>query len=214
MNSVARILLLLLLLLLLAAACPALTAAHPTTVAAHAAAPENLGACADQLMATAPCLTYISSPPNNFASAPSKPCCSVYSAAFETGSATCFCILLRRPQLLGFPLNVTKILSLDALCVNGSRSSGRGSAKPVVPLESFCEGPVTSPPPVQTVPTEPAASLPAPAPAPPSLPPEAPELGPAPSPAEPMEMDAMDSSCRQLLPGLILTLVSSIAFIL
>ncbi|KAK9086892.1 hypothetical protein Syun_029286 [Stephania yunnanensis] len=155
--------------------------------------------------------------PNNFASAPSKPCCGVYSAAFDTGAASCFCILLRRPQLLGFPLNVTKILSLDALCVNGSRSSGRGSAKPVVPLGSLCEGPVTSPPPVQVVRTEPAASPPAPtmpslpAPAAPSLPPEGRELGLAPSPAEPMEMDAMDSSCYQLLPGIILTLVSSIA---
>ncbi|KAA8548660.1 hypothetical protein F0562_000344 [Nyssa sinensis] len=108
--------------------------------------PYGAGACSNEVVAFSPCLPYISSPPNNISSSPSIQCCDVFSSAFETGDADCLCYLVRRPLLLGFPLNSTVLLSLSSLCpLRNAGSSVNGS------LESICSGSTTLPPLLSTI---------------------------------------------------------------
>lgn len=77
------------------------------------AAPGN---CSDELVEFSKCLPYISSAPNNTTGSPSRQCCQDVASAYISGSAVCFCYLVHKPGLLGFPLNTTRILSLSSLC--------------------------------------------------------------------------------------------------
>ncbi|KAE9612830.1 hypothetical protein Lal_00027660 [Lupinus albus] len=69
------------------------------------------GGCREEVVSFSTCLEYVSSPPNNLTDSPSFNCCN--SLHFES---LCLCHLLRNPNLLGFPINTTSLLSLSSLC--------------------------------------------------------------------------------------------------
>ncbi|CAN6464858.1 unnamed protein product [Victoria cruziana] len=71
--------------------------------------------CAEMLVAFSPCLPFVSSSPNNLTSAPPAGCCKPVNDAFRTDAA-CLCHLLFDRSLLGFPLNVTRLVALSSLC--------------------------------------------------------------------------------------------------
>nr|XP_027115753.1 rho GTPase-activating protein gacJ-like [Coffea arabica] len=102
------------------------------------AAPAN---CSDELVSFSKCLPYTSSSPNNTSNSPSRQCCNDVISAFTTGGAVCFCYLIQKPNLLGFPLNSTKVLSLTSLCP--TRDHG---TKTNFSLTSLCSGTRTLPP--------------------------------------------------------------------
>ncbi|XP_019447761.1 PREDICTED: non-specific lipid-transfer protein-like protein At2g13820 [Lupinus angustifolius] len=97
------------------------------------------GGCIEEVVSFSSCLEYVSTPPNNLSDSPSINCCN--SLHFES---LCLCHLLRNPNLLGFPLNTTSLLSLSSLC----RLSP--------PLNLLCSGspslpPFNTPPPRSSV---------------------------------------------------------------
>lgn len=79
--------------------------------------PSSRGGCTDQLMLFSPCLPYVSSSPNNLTENASTKCCEAFSSSFAPNSL-CFCYLLRDPNILGFPLNSTRLISLSSLCLS------------------------------------------------------------------------------------------------
>ncbi|KAI5440262.1 non-specific lipid transfer protein GPI-anchored 25 [Lathyrus oleraceus] len=79
--------------------------------------PSSRGGCTDQLILFSPCLSYVSSPPNNLSETASSKCCGAFSSSFAPNSL-CFCYLLRDNHILGFPMNSTRLLSLSSLCLS------------------------------------------------------------------------------------------------
>lgn len=79
--------------------------------------PSSRGGCTDQLILFSPCLSYVSSPPNNLSETASSRCCGAFSSSFAPNSL-CFCYLLRDNHILGFPMNSTRLLSLSSLCLS------------------------------------------------------------------------------------------------
>ncbi|KAF3796083.1 hypothetical protein EJ110_NYTH03981 [Nymphaea thermarum] len=73
------------------------------------------GDCAETLVAFSPCLPFVSSSPNNLTSSPPPGCCKPVNDAFRTDAA-CLCHLVLNRSLLGFPLNVTRLVALSSLC--------------------------------------------------------------------------------------------------
>ncbi|XP_031475285.1 non-specific lipid transfer protein GPI-anchored 25-like isoform X2 [Nymphaea colorata] len=71
--------------------------------------------CAETLVAFSPCLPFVSSSPNNLTSSPPPGCCKPVNDAFRTDAA-CLCHLVFNRSLLGFPLNVTRLVALSSLC--------------------------------------------------------------------------------------------------
>ncbi|KAM7462823.1 hypothetical protein LguiA_030944 [Lonicera macranthoides] len=117
-------------------------------VLTHSAPPPPEKACSDEVIAFAPCLPYISNPPNNQTKSPSSQCCNLFASAFDSGTANCLCYLLRDSHLLGFPLNRTRFLSLSSLCVPKDNSGSNGKQT----LESLCSGRRHPPPPPRSKP--------------------------------------------------------------
>ncbi|KAK9054833.1 hypothetical protein SSX86_025912 [Deinandra increscens subsp. villosa] len=95
------------------------------------------GGCADSVISFSPCLPYISAPPNDLSDEPSSQCCDIFDGAFDADEADCLCYLVRQNSLLGFPLNVTKLLSLSDLCSVKNNSQANGTYNS---LESICSG--------------------------------------------------------------------------
>ncbi|XP_057489111.1 non-specific lipid transfer protein GPI-anchored 25 [Actinidia eriantha] len=119
----------------------ALLLTSAVAVATTSPAPAAAVSCTEEVVAFSPCLPFISSEPNNVSSWPSSQCCHVISLAFESGVADCLCYLSRRPLLIGFPLNSTRLFSLSSLCpLMDAGSKANGS------LESLCSGLSTLPP--------------------------------------------------------------------
>ncbi|XP_058778444.1 non-specific lipid transfer protein GPI-anchored 25-like [Vicia villosa] len=84
---------------------------------AAAPPPSSREGCTDQLILFSPCLSYVSSPPNNLTGTASTKCCNAFSSSFAPNSL-CFCYLLRDNHILGFPMNSTRLLSLSSLCLS------------------------------------------------------------------------------------------------
>ncbi|PHT38926.1 hypothetical protein CQW23_22499 [Capsicum baccatum] len=93
--------------------------------------------CADELVAFSPCLPYISEPPNNISDSPPVQCCDNFAAAFGDDTAICLCYLVHNPEILGFPINSVKLLSLTSVCPV-TEKQGQGQAN--FSLESLCSG--------------------------------------------------------------------------
>ncbi|XP_052188872.1 uncharacterized protein LOC127799158 [Diospyros lotus] len=94
------------------------------------------GDCTDELVTFSQCLPYVSSSPNNASSSPSAQCCEVLSSASAAGNANCLCHIVQRPLLLGFPLNLTRLLSLSSVCPLWNHGSTENGS-----LETLCSGP-------------------------------------------------------------------------
>ena len=105
-----------------------------TLGAAESAKESPPSACADERVRVSPCLSYAASPPNNLSDAPPSKCCDAFSSAVESGRAVCLCYLIQDPTMLGFPVSVTRVLSLSSVC------SLRNSTTTSTPLESLCSG--------------------------------------------------------------------------
>ncbi|XAR54697.1 hypothetical protein NMG60_11029949 [Bertholletia excelsa] len=104
-------------------------------VTAYLAQEPAAGTCSDRLVGFSQCLSYVSISPNNISLSPSSRCCEVFSMALAAGEANCLCYLVRRPLILGFPLNLTRLFSLTSLCPMGNgRSEANGS------FETLCSG--------------------------------------------------------------------------
>ncbi|KAM3326535.1 non-specific lipid transfer protein GPI-anchored 25 [Capsicum chacoense] len=99
--------------------------------------------CADELVAFSPCLPYISEPPNNISDSPPVQCCDNFAAAFGDDTAICLCYLVHNPEILGFPINSVKLLSLTSVCPV-TEKQGQGQAN--FSLESLCSGETMLPP--------------------------------------------------------------------
>ncbi|KAJ7980009.1 Bifunctional inhibitor/plant lipid transfer protein/seed storage helical domain containing protein, partial [Quillaja saponaria] len=97
--------------------------------------------CTNELVSLSPCLPYISSPPNNMSDSVSTDCCNAFSSAFNSSGAVCLCYLLRQPQILGFPLNRIRILSLQSFC-----SPMKNTTKKIGSVNSICSGSPALPP--------------------------------------------------------------------
>ncbi|XP_077247749.1 bifunctional inhibitor/lipid-transfer protein/seed storage 2S albumin superfamily protein [Tasmannia lanceolata] len=89
--------------------------------------------CGGELLALSPCLPYVSLAPNNVPLTVSSLCCKPIAA----GHPACLCYIFRRPSILGFPLNTTRLLSLISLCPNATSPSS---------LQSLCQGSQSLPP--------------------------------------------------------------------
>ncbi|GFY85048.1 hypothetical protein Acr_03g0018220 [Actinidia rufa] len=127
----------------------ALLLTSAVAVAPTSPAPAAAVSCTEEVVAFSPCLPFISSEPNNVSSWPSSQCCHVISLAFESGVVDCLCYLSRRPLLIGFPLNSTRLFSLSSLCpLMDAGSKANGS------LESLCSGSDNSPPPMPNSPPD------------------------------------------------------------
>lgn len=83
---------------------------------AATAPPSTRGGCTDELLSFSACLSYVSSPPNNLTDTPSANCCDAFSSAVESGGGLCLCYFVRYPNILGFPLNTARLLSLSSIC--------------------------------------------------------------------------------------------------
>ncbi|XP_051126220.1 non-specific lipid transfer protein GPI-anchored 25 [Andrographis paniculata] len=148
------------------------------SIAAVAQTPaHSTAACSDELVAFSLCLPYVADSPNNLTDSPPPQCCDDISAALGNGSAICLCYFIRRPNVLGFPLNQTKLLSLPTVC---PRSDGTGDN---FTLEAVCSGPAALPP-LQSI-TGPSSTMPhySGAYRPPSSPASSPQ-GPSSSPTQ------------------------------
>ncbi|KAG8370232.1 hypothetical protein BUALT_Bualt14G0095600 [Buddleja alternifolia] len=99
------------------------------------------------------CLPYVADSPNNLTNSPPPQCCDDVSAAFSSGAAFCLCYFVRRPNIFGFPLNSTKLLSLTSVCPMNDRSSDANFS-----LETLCSGSAALPP-LQSI-TDPSDSKP------------------------------------------------------
>ncbi|XP_060182046.1 non-specific lipid transfer protein GPI-anchored 25 [Lycium barbarum] len=97
--------------------------------------------CADELVAFSPCLPYISESPNNISDTPPIQCCDNFAKAFDDNTAICLCYLVHNPQILGFPINIPKLLSLTSVCPVKEK---QGQEK--FSLDSLCSGPTMLPP--------------------------------------------------------------------
>ncbi|PON80020.1 Bifunctional inhibitor/plant lipid transfer protein/seed storage helical domain containing protein [Parasponia andersonii] len=111
----------------------------PAPVQSPPSQPEPV--CVGELVLFSPCLSFVSSPPNNLsATAPSR-CCDAFLSSVNSGDAFCLCYLLRQPRILGFPLNESRILALPVVCSPGNHeSAGSGN------LEALCSGSEALPP--------------------------------------------------------------------
>ncbi|XP_076932666.1 uncharacterized protein LOC143598304 [Bidens hawaiensis] len=111
------------------------------------AAQQPAGGCADSVISFSPCLPYISAPPNDLADEPSPQCCDIFNGAFDSDDAECLCYLVPQNSLLGFPLNVTKLLSLSTLCsLNNTTDTATNNSS----LQSLCSDSPTLPPMIAT----------------------------------------------------------------
>lgn len=99
--------------------------------------PSPSSPCADSVISFSPCLPYISAPPNNLSNEPSSQCCDIFNGAFDSEDADCRCYLVRQNSLLGFQLNVTKLMWLSDLC---SVKNGVQANDTVNSLDSICLG--------------------------------------------------------------------------
>ncbi|CAA2998377.1 non-specific lipid transfer protein-like 1 isoform X2 [Olea europaea var. sylvestris] len=97
--------------------------------------------CSDELVTFSPCLPYISAFPNNISEIPPPQCCDDVSITFASGSAVCLCYLVRRPGILGFPLNYTKLMSITSVC-----PEKRHGSKANFSLKFLCSESATLPP--------------------------------------------------------------------
>ena len=97
--------------------------------------PSSVSTCTDELVSFSPCLPYVSSSPNNLSDTASANCCDVFSIAFRSGAAVCYCYLLRKPQILGFPINSTRLLSLSSDCALPNGASTNAPS-----LKDLCSG--------------------------------------------------------------------------
>ncbi|PIN22561.1 hypothetical protein CDL12_04714 [Handroanthus impetiginosus] len=131
MNHALHILLLLLHSLTLTASASASSAADPPRSAA----------CSDELVTFSTCLPYVAVSPNNLTDSPPPQCCDDVSAAFGNDSAICLCYFVVRPEILGFPLNSTKLFSLTSVCPVKDQNSMANFS-----LETLCSGSAALPP--------------------------------------------------------------------
>lgn len=92
-------------------------------------------ACSDELVTFSSCLPYVAVSPNNLTDSPPTQCCDAVSAAFLNGSEICLCFFFRRPNMLGFPLNASKLVSLTSVCPLKGRNS-----RTKFSLEAICSG--------------------------------------------------------------------------
>lgn len=74
------------------------------------------GCTTRELLLLSPCLPFISAPPNNLSDTVPSACCEAFSSAYDSGGGICLCYFLREPQILGFPLNSTKLIALSSFC--------------------------------------------------------------------------------------------------
>ncbi|KAL8237358.1 hypothetical protein R6Q59_018439 [Mikania micrantha] len=114
------------------------------------------GGCADSVISFSPCLPYISSPPNDLSDEPSSQCCDIFNAAFDSDEAECLCYLVRQNTLLGFPLNVTRLMSLSDIC--SIKNDSQANDTTTNSLESICSGSPTLPPLITTPKAPPSGS--------------------------------------------------------
>ncbi|KAK1425295.1 hypothetical protein QVD17_20646 [Tagetes erecta] len=107
--------------------------------------------CADSVISFSPCPPYISAPPNNLSNEPSSQCCDNFNGAFDSDDADCLCYLVRQNSLLGFSLNVTKMMLLSDLCLdkNSIQANGMDTS-----LDLICSDSPT-PPPLNAMPKKP-----------------------------------------------------------
>ncbi|XP_070042070.1 non-specific lipid transfer protein GPI-anchored 25 isoform X2 [Nicotiana tomentosiformis] len=117
-----------------------LLAAGSTPPALLSTPPPSSG-CADELVAFSPCLPYISDSPNNISDSPPVQCCDNFAAAFDDNTAICLCYLVHNPQILGFPINSTKLISLTSVCPVKEKEGEENLS-----LESLCSGSTMLPP--------------------------------------------------------------------
>ncbi|KAM4115887.1 hypothetical protein ACJW30_02G007700 [Castanea mollissima] len=99
--------------------------------------------CSDELVLFSPCLSYVSSPPNNLSNTASDSCCDAFSSALNSTNGVCLCYLVRQPSILGFPVNDTRVLSLSSVCPIGEDNN---SSIKIGSLESLCSGSPALPP--------------------------------------------------------------------
>ncbi|EXC18949.1 hypothetical protein L484_002593 [Morus notabilis] len=85
--------------------------------------------CVNDLVMFSPCLSFVSSPPNNLSGEVPSKCCDAFSTTLNSASGFCLCFLLRQPRMLGFPLDESKVLSLPSLCPQRNPS-----------LQALCSG--------------------------------------------------------------------------
>ncbi|XP_023006001.1 uncharacterized protein LOC111498879 [Cucurbita maxima] len=95
-----------------------------------------------ELLLLSPCLPFISAPPNNLSDSVPSSCCEAFSSAYGSGGGICLCYFLRDPQILGFPLNNTKLTALSSICPlsDGTHLEKNSS------LDSLCSASRTLPP--------------------------------------------------------------------
>ncbi|XP_057773725.1 non-specific lipid transfer protein GPI-anchored 25 [Salvia miltiorrhiza] len=98
-------------------------------------------ACTDELVVFSSCLPFIGASPNNRTDFPPQECCDDVSKAFTNGSAICFCYLILEPDILGFPLNSSKLLSLTSFCPRNDQNSTASFS-----LQTLCSGSAALPP--------------------------------------------------------------------
>ncbi|KAH6808907.1 hypothetical protein C2S51_026690 [Perilla frutescens var. frutescens] len=98
-------------------------------------------ACTDQLVIFSSCLPFIGASPNNRTDFPPPECCGDVSNAFMNGSAICVCYLILQPDILGFPLNSSKLLSLTSLCPRNDQNSMDNAS-----LQTLCSDSAALPP--------------------------------------------------------------------
>ncbi|KAA0040813.1 hypothetical protein IC582_001836 [Cucumis melo] len=102
------------------------------------------GCTTRELLLLSPCLPFISAPPNNLSDTVPSECCDAFSSAYSAGGGICLCYFLREPQILGFPLNRTKLIALSSFCPpndeNGMYLEKNSS------LDSVCAASQTLPP--------------------------------------------------------------------
>ncbi|XP_038874252.1 non-specific lipid transfer protein GPI-anchored 25 [Benincasa hispida] len=115
-----------------------------TSMAVVAMSPPPTGCATRELLLLSPCLPFISAPPNNLSDTVPSACCEAFSSAYSSGGGICLCYFLREPQILGFPLNRTKLIALSSFCpLNGE--SGMYLEKSSS-LDSICAASRTLPP--------------------------------------------------------------------
>ncbi|KAK4775701.1 hypothetical protein SAY87_023662 [Trapa incisa] len=124
-----------------------------STTTAAVMSPSPPTSCSTSIVLFSPCLPYVSSPPNDLDSNVTSWCCDAYSSVLGSGSSICLCFLVREPNMLGFPLNSTRLLSLSSDCsllnasfVNKGSLDSLCSASPPMPLLSNRNGSASMPP--------------------------------------------------------------------
>ncbi|KAF8394383.1 hypothetical protein HHK36_020591 [Tetracentron sinense] len=101
--------------LLLPAKFPAISAVFLTVVVGVAMA-WPIRVCKNEFLSLVACLNYISDPPSIASNSPSSECCYAFSSFFDNDGVPCLCHLLRKGEILGLPLNITRLHSLSSLC--------------------------------------------------------------------------------------------------